>query len=84
MLCIERPKNHPVRPYRDGRTRPIERSVIAMLRSAAKHVTQPWRTIGRRGLSSKGVHKPTAFRVRRRTSADRQLYSRFPEYISNR
>ncbi len=29
-----------------------------MLRSAAKHVTQPWRTIGRRGLSSKGVHKP--------------------------
>ena len=58
MLCIKRPKNHPVRPYWDGRARPIERGIIAMLCSAAKHVTEPWRTIGRCGLSRKGVHKP--------------------------
>lgn len=58
MLCIERPKNHPMRPYRNCRTRPIERGVIAMLCSSAKHVTQAWRTISRCGLSRKGVHKP--------------------------
>jgi hypothetical protein len=80
MFRIERPKDHPMWSYWNGRTRPIERCVVAVLHSAAKHVTQSGSTIRRCRPSRKGVHEP----LHPRTSVDRRLYSRSQECISSR
>jgi len=40
VFRAKRPKHHPMWSYGNGRARPIEGRVVAMLRGPAKHVTQ--------------------------------------------
>ena len=55
---VERPKNHPMGPDRDGGARPIRDAGVAMLRGTAKHVAKTRRRIGWPRLSRHRVFEP--------------------------